>query len=200
MNATDFLEDYSIRDFDVFSSQDEHFKLPDLLEQYAKHVQQSYLQNKNVEDKISLLKKHMVPVLAKHRQCDLKKAEDGFNKDCEEPDGKEMLEAFLLAMEEYAQQSKSNPSKLVEALEKIEDVLVEVSANLVNKSKEQDLVHKAFLISKKAVSEHVSNNNSMLEELEIWVKDAYVEKVGGERVFNETLLLSKIQSLKSPQK
>ena len=43
--------------------------------------------------------------------------------------------------------------KLVEALEKIEDILVEVSANLINKSKEQELVHKAFLISKKAVKE-----------------------------------------------
>lgn len=57
-------------------------------------------------------------------------------------------------------------NKLIEALEKIEDILVEVSANLVNKSKEQELVHKAFLISKKAVKEHAANKDNTYKSFE----------------------------------
>lgn len=42
-----------------------------------------------------------------------------------------------------------------------------------------------------------SYKGDVLDEFEKWVESAFVEKIGGERVFNETFLLSKIRSLKT---
>lgn len=44
MKAKDFLDEYNINDLDVFSSDDEHFSLDNLMEEYAKIYHKIQLQ------------------------------------------------------------------------------------------------------------------------------------------------------------
>lgn len=60
--------------------------------------------------------------------------------------------------------------------------------------------HLNIILPPQSCESHLIPKNDKLEELEKWVNSAFVEKVGGERVFNATFLLSKIQELKNHEK